>query len=149
MEANATVEALLNLKGRTVWSVAPDTTVFEVIRIMAERNVGSLLVMEAGRLVGIVSERDYARKVALHDKNSRTTRVSEILTPAVHYVTPSTTLGECMALMTEKRIRHLPVLDADHVVGVVSIGDLVNWIMRAQEATIEQLQSYIAGGYTA
>ena len=148
METNNTVEALLSAKGRTVWSVAPDTSVFEVIRLMAERNVGSLLVMNGERLVGIVSERDYARKVALHGKNSRTTPVGEILTPAVHHVTPATTLNECMALMTDKRIRHLPVLEDGKVVGVISIGDLVNWTMRVQEATIDQLQAYIAGGYT-
>lgn len=149
MDTNVTVEALLNAKGRAVWSVPPATTVFEVIQLMADRNVGSLLVMEGERLVGIVSERDYARKVALHGKNSRTTPVSEILTPAVHQVTPRTTLAECMALMTDKRIRHLPVLEAGTVVGVISIGDLVNWTMRAQAATIDQLQSYIAGGYAA
>lgn len=149
MDTNITVESLLNAKGRTVWSVPPDTTVFEVIRLMAERNVGSLLVMEGARLVGIVSERDYARKVALHGKNSRTTPVSEILTPAIHHVTPGTTLAECMVLMTDKRIRHLPVLEGNAVVGVISIGDLVNWTMRAQEATIDQLQAYIAGGYAA
>ena len=148
MDTNITVEALLSAKGRTVWSVAPDTSVFEVIRLMAERNVGSLLVMEGERLVGIVSERDYARKVALHGKNSRTTPVGEILTPAVHHVTPDTTLNACMALMTDKRIRHLPVLEDGKVVGVISIGDLVNWTMRMQEATIDQLQAYIAGGYT-
>lgn len=149
MDTNVTVEALLNAKGRTVWSVPPSTTVFEVIQLMADRNVGSLLVMEGSRLVGIVSERDYARKVALHGKNSRTTPVSEILTPAVHHVTQRSTLAECMALMTDKRIRHLPVLENDSVVGVISIGDLVNWTMRAQAATIDQLQAYIAGGYAA
>lgn len=149
METEVTVETLLNTKGRTVWSVAPDATVFAAVQEMAARNVGSLLVMEGSRLVGIVSERDYARKIVLHGKNSRTTPVSEILTPAVHHVTPHSTLGECMALMTDKRIRHLPVLDQGTVVGVISIGDLVNWIMRAQAATIDQLQSYIAGGYAA
>lgn len=149
METEITVETLLNSKGRTVWSVAPAATVYEAVQRMAECNVGSLLVMEGDRLVGIISERDYARKIVLHGKNSRTTPVAEILTPAVHYVSPRATIGECMALMTDKRIRHLPVLDQDTVVGVISIGDLVNWIMRAQAATIDQLQSYIAGGYSA
>ncbi len=149
MDTNITVEALLNAKGRSVWSVSPSTTVFDVIRLMAERNVGSLMVMEGDRLVGIVSERDYARKVALHGKNSRTTPVSEILTPVVHQVTPRTTLNECMALMTDKRVRHLPVVEEGQVTGIVSIGDLVNWTMRAQAATIDQLQAYIAGGYAA
>lgn len=146
---NATVEAILNVKGSAVWSVAPDAAVFEAIRLMAERNVGALLVMEDDRLVGIVSERDYARKVALQGKNSRTTPVREILTPTLHTVTPRTTLSECMALMTDKRIRHLPVLDGGKVVGVISIGDLVNWIIRAQAAAIDQLQAYITGSYPA
>lgn len=149
METEVTVEALLNAKGRTVWSVTPTATVFEAVQRMAEHNVGSLLVMEGVRLVGIISERDYARKIVLHGRNSRTTPVGEILTPAVHHVSPRSTVGECMALMTDKRIRHLPVLDQGAVVGVISIGDLVNWIMRAQAATIDQLQSYIAGGYSA
>ncbi len=145
--ANATVEAILNVKGRQVWSVTPDTTVFEAIRLMAERNVGALPVMEGDRLVGIMSERDYARKVALLGKNSRSTPVREILTPALHTVTPRTTIAECMALMTDKRIRHLPVLEGGKVVGIISIGDLVNWIIHAQAAAIDQLQAYIAGGY--
>ena len=149
MEIEVTVETLLNTKGRTVWSVTPTATVFEAVQQMAEHNVGSLLVMEGRQLVGIISERDYARKIVLHGKNSRTTPVEEILTPAVHHVSPNATIGECMALMTDKRIRHLPVLDQGAVVGVISIGDLVNWIMRAQAATIDQLQSYIAGGYSA
>jgi len=145
--ANATVEAILNTKGRTVWSVSPETTVFEAIRQMAERNVGALLVMEGDRLLGIVSERDYTRKVALQGKNSRTTAVREICTPALHTVTLRTTIGECMALMTDKRIRHLPVLEGERVVGVISIGDVVNWIIHAQAAAIDQLQAYITGGY--
>ena len=149
MKIEVTVETLLNTKGRTVWSVTPTATVFEAVQQMATHNVGSLLVMEGARLVGIISERDYARKIVLHGKNSRTTPVGEILTPAVHHVSPNATIGECMALMTDKRIRHLPVLDQGAVVGVISIGDLVNWIMRAQAATIDQLQSYIAGGYSA
>jgi CBS domain-containing protein len=149
MEIQVTVETLLNTKGRTVWAVTPTATVFEAVQRMAEHNVGSLMVMEGTRLVGIISERDYARKIVLHGKNSRTTPVGEILTPAVNHVSPEATVGECMALMTDKRIRHLPVLEQGAVVGVISIGDLVNWIMRAQAATIDQLQSYIAGGYSA
>lgn len=147
--SQGTVEAILNAKGRAVWSVTPETTVFEAIRLMADRNVGALLVMEGDRLVGIVTERDYARKVALLGKNSRSTPVGEIFTPALHTVTPQTTVAECMALMTDKRIRHLPVLDQGRVVGVVSIGDLVNWIIHAQAAEIDQLQAYIAGAYPA
>lgn len=149
MDTDVTIESLLNLKGHTIWSVTPTATVFEAVQQMAEHNVGSLLVMEGDLLVGIISERDYARKIVLHGKNSRSTPVGEILTPAVHRVSSRATIGECMALMTDKRIRHLPVVDDSTVVGVVSIGDLVNWIMRTQAATIDQLQSYIAGGYAA
>ena len=147
METSATVDTILKVKGCTVWSASPDMTVFDAIRLMAEKNVGALLVLEGDRLAGIVSERDYTRKVALLGKNSRTTPVREILTPAVHHVTPESTVSECMGLMTDKRIRHLPVLQNGRVVGVVSIGDLVNWIMRTQSAAIDQLQAYIAGGY--
>lgn len=149
MDTHIPVEALLQAKGHAVWSVPPAASVFEVIQLMAERNVGALLVMEGEQLLGIVSERDYARKVALQGKNSRTTPVSEIFTPALYRVTPQTTVSDCMALMTDKRIRHLPVLAAGRVVGVISIGDLVNWVMRSQAATIDQLQAYIAGGYAA
>ena len=143
METEVTVETLLNTKGRTVWSVAPDATVFAAVQEMAARNVGSLLVMEGSRLVGIVSERDYARKIVLHGKNSRTTPVSEILTPAVHHVTPHSTLGECMALMTDKRIRHLPVIEHGELIGLLSIGDLVKEVISEQQFLISQLESYI------
>jgi CBS domain-containing protein len=147
METNATVETILKDKGRTVWSVTPNQTVFETLALMAERNVGALVVIEGERLVGIVSERDYARKVALFGKNSRTTLVREILTPTVHTVGPDSSISECLELMTDKRTRHLPVLDGGRVVGIVSIGDLVNLIIRTQRAAIDQLQAYIAGGY--
>jgi CBS domain-containing protein len=147
MEPVISVEAILQNKGRQVWSVPPDATVFDAIREMATHNVGALLVMEGDRLVGIVSERDYTRKIALAGKNSRLTPVREILTPVLHQATPQTTVSECMALMSSKRVRHLPVLENDRVVGVVSIGDLVNWIIRAQKSEIDQLQAYIAGGY--
>lgn len=147
METSATVESILKLKGYTVWSVKPGATVFEAIGLLAEKNVGALLVVEEDRLIGIVSERDYARKVALLGKNSRTTPVREILTPAVHQVSLKSTIGECLELMTDKRIRHLPVVENGRVIGIVSIGDLVNWIMRTQRAAIDQLQAYIAGGY--
>jgi CBS domain-containing protein len=149
MDTIATVETLLNAKGHAVWAVSPDATVFDALRIMADKNVGALLVMAGDRLVGIVSERDYARKVALAGKNSQSTPVREILTEVVHHVTPATTVSECMALVTDKRVRHLPVLDGNRVAGVISIGDLVNWIMRTQKAAIDQLEAYIAGGYPA
>lgn len=147
METSATVETILKVKGRNVWSVSPDLTVFESLALMAEKNVGALLVLDGERLVGIVSERDYARKVVLQGKNSRTTLVRDILTPAVHHVGPESTISECLEMMTDRRIRHLPVLEHGRVVGVVSIGDLVNWIIRTQRAAIDQLQAYIAGGY--
>jgi len=147
LETLATVEVILQAKGRRVWSVSPDTLVFDAVALMAEKNVGALLVMEGERLVGIVSERDYTRKVALLGKNSRRTPVRDILTDAVHRVTPQTTLHECMELMSDKRVRHLPVMVNDKVVGLVSIGDLVNWIIRSQNVAIDQLQAYIAGGY--
>ena len=142
-----TINSVLELKGRQVWSVAPTTVVYEAIRAMSNRGVGALLVMSEGKLYGIVSERDYARKVILRDRSSRMTQVREIMTTPVLTVTPKDTVGECMRLMTEHRIRHLPVLKGDCVVGIVSIGDLVNWIVTAQEETIGQLEGYIAGKY--
>ena len=147
MEVTGTVEALLSGKGREVFTISPDHTVFEAIEQLAERNIGALLGMEEDRLVGVFSERDYTRKVALAGRNSRETRVREIITGRVVSISPSTPVPECMRLMIENRIRHLPVLENDRVVGVVSIGDLVNFIMNAQRATIEQLHSYISGGY--
>jgi len=147
MEVTGTVEALLSGKGREVHGVSPDSTVFEAIEQLADRNIGALLVMEAGRLIGVFSERDYTRKVALAGRNSRETRVREIITGRIVAVGPSTPVPECMRLMIDNRVRHLPVMEGDHVVGVVSIGDLVNFIMNAQAATIEQLHSYISGGY--
>jgi CBS domain-containing protein len=142
-----TINSVLELQGRQVWSVAPTAVVFEAIRTMSSKGVGALLVMSEGRLFGIVSERDYARKVILRDRSSRMTQVREIMTTPVLTVTPKDTVGECMRLMTEHHIRHLPVLNGDCVVGIVSIGDLVNWIVTAQEETIGQLEGYIAGKY--
>ena len=141
------IESVLRLKGHHIWSVAPTATVFEAIRMMSDRGVGALIVMSEGRLDGIVSERDYARKVILKDRSSKHTEVSEIMTTAVITVTPQATVEECMRLITEHRVRHLPVLEADKVVGVVSIGDLVNWIITAHEETIGQLERYISGSY--
>jgi CBS domain-containing protein len=141
------INSVLEVKGRQVWSVAPTAVVFEAIRVMSNKGVGALLVMSEGKLYGIVSERDYARKVILRDRSSRMTQVREIMTTPVLTVTPKDTVGECMRLMTKHRIRHLPVLNGDCVVGIVSIGDLVNWIVRAQEDTIGQLEGYIAGKY--
>jgi CBS domain-containing protein len=135
----------LENKGHEVWSIEPDTTVYEAIRMMADKGVGALLVLEGGKLAGIVSERDYARKVILQERSSRDTPVRDIMTSNVVSVRPQQSLEDCMALMTAKHIRHLPVLDADKIVGIVSIGDLVKSIMADKEDLIEQLEGYISG----
>jgi len=145
MNANASVSEILNHKGTNVWSIAPEATVFEALQLMADKNVGSLLVTEQNRLVGIITERDYSRKVVLKGRSSKETAVKEILSGQVVHVGPTQTVEECMRLMTGHRVRHLPVLDGSRILGVISIGDLVNWIISAQTATIEQLQTYIAG----
>jgi CBS domain-containing protein len=141
------IESVLKLKGRQVLFVAPTATVYEAIEKMSEKSVGSLVVMSEGQLAGIISERDYARKVILKDRSSKQTQVREIMTTPVITVTPQHTVEECMRTMTENRIRHLPVVDRGNVVGVISIGDMVNWIITAHEETIGHLQSYIAGQY--
>lgn len=140
------INEILAHKTGELWSIGPDATVFEAIQCMSERNIGALPVIESGRLVGIVSERDYTRKVALKGKLSKETKVREILVPAV-IASPSDTIEECMKLMTSNRVRHLPVLQGDEILGLVSIGDLVNWIINAQTSTIHQLESYISGHY--
>jgi CBS domain-containing protein len=129
-----------------VYSLAPTATVFEALTLMAEKNVGALLVVDAGKLVGIFSERDYARKVMLVGKSSRETQVCEIMTPKVVCIGPHQTTGECMALMTEKHIRHLPVLEDGELVGVISIGDVVRDVVEEQRFTIRQLEKYITSG---
>jgi CBS domain-containing protein len=140
-----TVTLLLRAKGSEVLTVSPDAPVFAALGLMAERNVGALLVVEGGRLVGIFSERDYARKVILKGKSSKETSVREVMSANVLYVRPQHTIEECMALMTEKRVRHLPVLEGERLVGVISIGDIVKEIIAEQEFMIEQLQNYISG----
>ena len=140
-----TVRDLLKTKGSDIWSVPAEATVYETLGLMAEKGVGALLVLQAGRLIGIISERDYARKVELQGKSSRETAVGEIMTVKVVYVKPQHTVAECMALMTDKRIRHLPVMDDDQLVGVISIGDVVKAIISDQEFTIQQLENYITG----
>ena len=143
----ATVDALLKQKGSRVWTIPPDATVFEAIQLMAARNIGALVVMSGQRLDGIFTERDYTRKVALQGKASRETRVGDLLSHQVHVATPQSTVEDCMRIMTDNRVRHLPVLDGDRLVGVISIGDLVNWIITAQTVEIHQLHSYISGQY--
>ena len=139
------VRQLLQAKGRDIHSIAPDARVFEALKLMAEKNVGALLVVEGERLVGVFSERDYARKVILKGKTSKDTAVRDIMTSHVLYVRPEQTIEECMALMTAKHVRHLPVLEEEGLVGVVSIGDVVKAIIAEQEFIIEQLQNYITG----
>jgi CBS domain-containing protein len=128
-----------------VYATTPETSVFEALKLMAEKNIGALLVKEADRIVGLVTERDYARKIALMARTSKETPVRDIMATAVIYVRPDQTNEECMALMTERRMRHLPVIDAGRLIGIVSIGDLVKDIISEQKFIIEQLEHYIAG----
>ena len=145
MNANGTIGEILTHKGSQVWSIGPNSTVFDAIQMMSDKNIGALLVIEGDQLVGIITERDYTRKVALKGKVSKQTAVKEILTGQVVKVHPDTTVEECMRLMTDHRVRHLPVLEGSNIVGIISIGDLVNWIISAQTSTIHQLQTYISG----
>lgn len=138
-----TVRQLLQSKGSTIFSIAPEARVFEALKLMAEKGVGALVVLEGDRLAGIISERDYARKVILHGKSSHEISVREIMTDKVVTVNPGRTVDECMTLMTNKRIRHLPVMDGEKLVGLVSIGDLVKEVIADREETIKQLESYI------
>jgi CBS domain-containing protein len=138
-----TVQQLLDAKGRQIYSIGPDDKVIDALKVMAEKDVGALVVTESGRLVGIISERDYARKVALLGKSSDDVPVREIMTSDVVTVGPERTVEECMSLVTSRRIRHLPVCEGDRLVGLVSIGDLVKETIADQEQTIRQLESYI------
>ncbi|WP_448096611.1 CBS domain-containing protein [Luteibacter yeojuensis] len=139
------VKHLLEAKGKAVFSVAPDASVYEAIKQMDEKNVGALAVIRGSELVGIISERDYARKVILKDRSSRDTPVADIMTANVVTVAPDASVDECMRLCTDGRLRHLPVLDGGRVVGMVSIGDLVKATISEQKETISQLESYIVG----
>ncbi|HYL03541.1 MAG TPA: CBS domain-containing protein [Steroidobacteraceae bacterium] len=139
----ATVRTLLDTKGQAVHSVQPESSVLDAIRLMADHHVGALLVMKGATLEGIVSERDYARKVILRGRSSADTPVRDIMSSPVLTVGPDDTVQKCMQLVTERRVRHLPVLDAGRVIGVVSIGDLVKAVIAEQQQQIEQLESYI------
>lgn len=145
MKTNYPVSSVLVHKTSALWTITPEATVFEAIKLMADKNIGSLLVMSGGKLGGVFTERDYTRKIALHGKNSRETRVWEIIPREVITVTPDDSVEDCMRLMTESRVRHLPVVEGTNVVGIVSIGDLVNWIISTQNAHIEQMEQYISG----
>lgn len=141
------VRTLLSEKNRTIWSIRPEKSVYEALEIMRRNEVGALIVMREDLVVGIISERDYARKVILEGKSSRETQVSEVMSRKVVYVEPGTSVDDCMALMTYKRHRHLPVIDNTKLIGVVSMGDIVKSIITEKENEIEHLVSYISGTY--
>jgi CBS domain-containing protein len=149
MEIAGSVGAILALKGSAVWSIAPNSMVFDAIQLMADKNVGALPVVDNGQLVGMISERDYTRKVALKGRSSKDTPVREIMSHEVVTVNVADTISECMHLMTDSRIRHLPVMEGKKMIGLLSIGDLVRGIISAQTATIEALEKYITGDYPA
>ena len=142
-----TIAQLLNAKGDQIWSVEPKATIFEALEIMSEKEIGALLVMEDGKLTGIFSERDYARKVILKGKSSKETPVGELMTKKVFYIDSQNTINDCMAMMTAKRIRHVPVIEDNQVVGIVTIGDVVNQVISEQEVTINHLENYITGSH--
>ena len=148
MDVSGTIEAILGQKGREIFSVSPDATVFEAVEQMANKNVGALLVVENEKLVGMISERDYTRKVMLRGKRSRETQVREIMSSDLTVITPREPVENCLRMMTDKRIRHLPVVDGDTLRGIVSIGDLVKWVIASQSAAIAHLEHYISGGYS-
>ena len=145
MDVAGTVSGILAQKGSAVWSIASTAMVFDAIALMAERNVGALPVVENDKLIGIISERDYTRKVILKGKSSKETRVEEIMTRQLLTANPSDTVVDCMRVMTEKRVRHLPVVEGPKMIGILSIGDVVKWFISAQAATIDNLEQYISG----
>ena len=142
-----TIKELLRKKNSDIWSISPQASVYQALELMAQKDVGALLVIENDKLVGIFSERDYARKVILKGKASRETAVSELMTKSVYYVTPDNTLEEAMALMTSKHIRHLPIMNQGKLVSIVTLGDVVKRIISEQKLTIDELENYLTGGY--
>ena len=144
IKLSSEIGSVLTQKGNRVWFVAPDQTVYEAIEKMGDKAIGALLVMSEDNLVGIISERDYARKVILEGRSSKAIRVRDIMSSPVVFVTPDQTVDECMDIMTRRRIRHLPIIKNERVLGIVSIGDLVKWVVSEQELTIEHLQNYIS-----
>ncbi|MEP6604043.1 MAG: CBS domain-containing protein [Spartobacteria bacterium] len=145
MDVAGNISAILNQKTGDVFSISPDAAVYEAVEMMAGKNVGALLVMEAGKLVGLISERDYTRKVMLRGKRSRETKVAEIMSDNPIVIAPNEPVDECLRIMTDKRCRHLPVVDGDKVIGIISIGDLVKHVISCQSAAIAHLESYIHG----
>jgi CBS domain-containing protein len=141
-----TVGDILQTKGNEVWTIPPETIVFDALKVMAERNVGALVVIEGKNVAGILSERDYARKVILHGKSSRELTAREIMSTNVYFVSPLENMEDCMALFTNKRVRHLPVLQNNQLIGIISIGDVVKAVIAEQEYTIKHLENYITGG---
>jgi CBS domain-containing protein len=147
MEVTGTVNSILARKGSAIWSIAPDATVFEAIQLMAEKNVGALPVVQNDQLVGIISERDYTRKVILQGKSSKETPVRDIMTQRLVTADPDDRVSECMQRMTENRVRHLPVLEANKMVGILSIGDVLAWLIAAQRNAIDNLERYVTGDF--
>lgn len=141
------VRQLLRTKGSNVFTISPDATVYEALELMAEKDIGALVVTNNGEVVGIFSERDYARKVILKGKSSMNTSVGELMVDQVYYVSPDNTIEDCMSIMTEKHVRHLPVLKDNELIGLVSIGDVVNQVIKHQKFKIRELEKYITGGY--
>ena len=147
MNIAGTVESLLREKGDAVWTIDPEALVFDAIRLLSAKNIGALPVLRDGELLGMFSERDYTRKVVLQGKSSHQLRVREIISTTIITVEPGDTIENCMHLMTEHRIRHLPVLEGDRLAGIISIGDVVNWIISTQTETLHQMEDYISGKY--
>src|SRR5437763_12979032 len=148
MDVSGTIEAILAQKGTETFTISPDATVYDAVALMAEKNIGALLVTQNERPVGMISERDYTRKVMLRGKRCRETLVSEIMSSELTVVSPREPVENCLRMMTDKRIRHLPVVEGDTLRGIVSIGDLVKWVIASQSATIAHLENYISGGYS-
>jgi len=147
MKIYDTIRDILKKKGHEVWSITPESTVYRAIEVMADKHVGALVVIDGDKVVGIISERDYARRVILSGRSSKETRVEEIMASPVIFVEPNHAVDECMRIMTNNHIRHLPVIQQEKVIGIVSIGDLVNWIISAQDHTIRLLENYVTGKY--
>ena len=148
MKVPGTVSHVLAGKpASSVWSISPDAMVYEAVQMMNFKNIGALLVVEEGRLIGLLSERDYTRKIILRGKASKETRVREIMTAPALTVSPQQAVDDCLRLMITERVRHLPVLEGERIIGIVSIGDLVNWVISAQSAAIDHLEGYISGRY--